>query len=565
MKYSQFLLLYKDLFFENPLKASYYGLKEKDSLLPDLSSGYNYHHYHKAKALLVMLETEKEQEEEHKLELIYLRRLLKKELFKHEQKSNGLHTWEQKPELAHSILLAFLPLLMRYEEQDTKFFKKIEQRLLLLPKMIQSYKGVLKGINTSYYEQELQDLEEVKKLFKVLLTIAQEKESEELRSMKESLLLTCEELNSYIDELHSLEGLPIPHLSEEELKEFLGLRGLEMNNKQLFFQIKKQYEKKAQELEELSNELKKKYKLNKHSSQSDLLHFVRNLFTLENRDLLDYYKEEQKRIHRFLFENDSFPFPQKYNCTIETTPSYLKPFISGQVLFPPAPYDPLSKKSIFYVSQDDLEENNALELTRKLLKEESPGIHLLFASHYESNNELSKLNEEPSFCMAWSHYVEHFVAKQGYLDSEHEQEYRLLSLSEELTILVQAVLDLYLLTGDLRYLLLKDNFFPRASTVQKKAELLLEEVTGHSKEQVKAQIAYQLKEQGLYLLNFCSLLALDELKKKVMKGKRGEEKKKALKAFHTTLLRKGPCPFDILTEECIQKGLIERNENQTQK
>ena len=548
MDYKKLIEKYKEFILEDPIIATNAGIHEKDNYLSKLTKERFLEEVEKAKQILGDLKAAKygDLAFKDKIDLDLMELNLKKVIFSNELKYNNLFDYEQNPNAGSTLIDALLYLFLKDPRELKTRLDAINSRIKQIPLFLQEYKLTLKKTIDRWKNIEKEELEGITDLFENIFVWANKNNYIHLEELRINIKTAKEEILSYLDYLNSLEVIYDFSIGEERAQELVKLNGIDLTLLEIFNISKSFFINNNIKISHLMDELKKKYSLNKDSSQEEVVNFIKEKFSIPIKDIVEQYKKDQEKVMDFVKKTNLFVLPKSDKLMILKTPSYLVPSIPVGAIFPPAPFENGPKTSLAYFTIDDgrKKDQNTLMITNNMIHEGIPGHHLQFAVAYENNSVVRKLADYNIHSEGWTTYLEQFMGDIGFIDESILNESSLIALSDFARLGARVAIDLYFMTNNPEYLNVIENFMPKGDTSFEKAKSLLQKATGFTDARAEGELNWYSKRRGYPMCYLLGNELVSQLQKDVLD--KFENKEEGLKLFHKTYLNEGIMPLSFL-------------------
>jgi len=334
-------------------------------------------------------------------------------------------------------------------------------------------------------------------------------------------------------------------LGDMQMNQVIKSRGINLTPDELH-QIAKDFTTDNQAaVEELRIKLCHKYELPQTTSAKEMQEFLNQKFSVkrEGNDfqfILNRYEQEREKILAFIKQKDLFPVMDDQDMHIMQTPDFMKPTIPAGAMMPALPMRKGLKKSLVYLtlSEELLAEHTEISIPGMMIHEGIPGHHLQFAWAATNNSLIRKIFNANDLSEGWTTMLEDYMLDIGYA-GDLEDEIRFSGKRDIARIGARIAIDLYLMSGDKKYLDIGIDCDLSSDDVFVNAAHLLKAVTGFVDGRVQAELNWYSQERGYPLSYLTGNYLVWKLKDKV-------KDKMSDKEFHTKFLQAGNMPVSLL-------------------
>jgi uncharacterized protein (DUF885 family) len=338
-------------------------------------------------------------------------------------------------------------------------------------------------------------------------------------------------------------------IGAEAAKQVMLSRGIVLEPSQLKAIASEFLARTRGEIERLRTQLANRYEQDPTISAAALqAHLIRQYPVqtqgpLEN--VLDRYREEERKVLSFINETDLFPIPDNQRIEILRTPSFLEPTIPAGAMLAPAALCEGTKKSLVYLtlSEELLAEHNELSIPVMMVHEGIPGHHLQLTWAASHPKFIRRVYDAMDLAEGWTTMLEDYMLDEGYAGALTD-EVRFMAKREICRLAARVGIDLFFMTGDSHYLELDGFVPPESDDPFEKAGALLKSVTGFVDGRVQAELNWYSKERG-YPLSYLTGNYLMWSLKDAYTAKHGKSRTSD-RAFHDAVLQSGNMPLHVL-------------------
>lgn len=252
-------------------------------------------------------------------------------------------------------------------------------------------------------------------------------------------------------------------------------------------------------------------------------------------ELLSTYTSEVVELKRFLEEHDLVTLPGDEDLIIIETPLFMRHLIPYGAYIPPGPFEE-EDRGHFMVTLPTKEDSgerrgeilmghNSFALPITSLHEGYPGHHLQLVTSNRVSRGIRKISQSDLFAEGWALYCEQLMSETGYYTDPGT---KLMQLKDLLWRSCRVMIDIGLHAGELEFTGAVDILVDRAGLEKSNA---VSEVKRYTRSPTQPLT---------YLIGKMEILRLREL----IRGLEGENFN--LRTFHDRLLSYGTVPMDII-------------------
>lgn len=540
------------------------GLEEHLDTLDDPSL----EHYEKTcaqcKALLAKIDHSQVTDFEEQIDLLLIQRFLERSIFFLELQINGELQRRQKPGGINGITGGIFQIFVNDERDPQIRLQNILSRLKQAPAYLETELSVLTKPVTRWRNIEVTRAKGIPLLLDNIHNWAQEVSFSELAELGKHIALTKEAIAEYSKALEERETVDTFAIGEEKVAELLRIKEIHHTPEELR-QIAENFMVKTRAtIDELRERLIAKYELSPETTASELQAFLNEKYAVEIEDgnvatILDVYNEEKKKILDFIVHHDLFPIPEEQEISIMQTPSFLEPVIPAGAMWPPFALREGKKKSLVYLTlkEQELSEHTHLGIPVMMIHEGIPGHHLQFATASLHKSFIRRIFNALEHAEGWTTMLEDYMLDVGYIHDELVDEVRFISKREMSRLVARVGIDLYFMTGNVKYLNVGVDLDFDSEDPFENAGKLLQTVTGFTEGRTQAELNWYSSEQGYPLSYLTGNHLIWNLKGEIEKlNKKGLSKAELDKEFHRIYLTSGCMPLNTLRSIYENEGLL---------
>lgn len=542
-----------DLLSSNPNFCVLNGLNKNNSDLPDPGKNFRISYQGKLKMLMNTLDRiiRESDDSVDGLTVKMLKSLLQSEWVKLEVEIDGIPKDMRMPRALDGIIAPILTLLIQDQRPEKIRLAHIISRLQKVDNYLTSYTRNLRAPVKRWVEMELENIASLDAFYESIYLFAKEIDFKNIDLLNKAIQTCKSAVFKYEVFLKNTEYSTNIHIGEDNAKKVLASLGMTTNLDTHFIQAKEFSQRIEKDLKVLKTTLIKKYNLDE-ISDLELQDYLNSKYIIgKDQQVLDAYQREQHHICEKLKKMNVFPEITEHALDIKSTPDYLRNTIPAGAMFPPINLQEGIKKSIIYLTLDgkDNQGHTELSIPTMMVHEGIPGHHLQLASASKLNEFYKKIFLAGDCAEGWTTYLEEYVFEIGLFDN-HIEEMKFILLRELNRISARVFIDLYFMTGDVKYLNYDgDSTFSSADPFEN-AAIVLKHFTGFSDERIQGELNWYSQESGYPLSYLYGKIRFSELKE-IYKNKHLSSTDLD---FHSWFLSQGNIPLDFLIEDLKQSS-----------
>lgn len=449
--------------------------------------------------------------------------------------------WQKNPNLyVETPLMGIFLLVSRDSLPASKKVRAIISRLNLYSKMLSDGRANVKKAPKIYSQIALETLtgakffvSQLRRQLEAQHTLTK-KEGELLEASVKSAREALGEHEKYLVKLfqETDAGFALgKKLFEEKLRKE---NFLDLNPGELLELGKKEFARIEAELTKTAR------KLNAKKSWHELVEEYKNLVPEKNK-LVSIYKDEAKRLVKFLKKNDLLTFPKKEICIVQQTPLFERPTVPYAAYMPPPVFEsrqvgffwvtPVNELASDESQKQQLREHSLPSFMITTLHESYPGHHLQFCVANQVKSFVRKHGQSSLLCEGWALYCEQMMGEAGYYTDPRT---KIFMLKDELWRAARVIIDVSL------------HCFGMGA--DEAVSLLVDKVKlAHSQAEAEVRRYTMSPTQPMsYLVGKLLILRMREKAKKIW------GKNYSLKRFHDGLLSCGTIPQPLIEKELFR-------------
>lgn len=441
-----------------------------------------------------------------------------------------LRFWESVPEVPQVVGEAIFQLLSRNFPSLPIRLKSIMKRLEALPQYLEESKSKLRTPAKLFVENELETLTRLPGFFNFLKEIANENLSKTpQRNMHRLVEAAQNALERYSDWL-IVDVLPECRetyaIGEAKFLKLLAVRGIKETPNQLVAFAEAEAARLRDKLKDLAREIKRKVPVD------DVREMIKQQHPETFDSVMSFVRDQVNKTRQFVNRSKFAELPPGDALYVIKTPSYLRHIVPFGAYSPPARLE-TKREGYYFVTpgdcdSDKLKEHNYAALANMTVHEAYPGHHLHHASSAASSSLIRAFADDPFTTEGWAHYCEERMKEMGYDDTPPS---RFMMTLDLLFRADRVVMDVRISTGKMGF--------------QQGVEHLIDTM-GMDRVAAEAEMRRYVVSPGhplSYLLGKERIKDLKKWARERMKARFSET------FFHTSVLRAGPIPIDLLRRD----------------
>lgn len=467
---------------------------------------------------------------------------------------NGKTALEQTPTAGDDISDGLFLMFINDPRPAEERLQNITSRLEKVPTYLVQ---LLKRLDTPVKRWVTIDIEKVEglpELFHTIYDWAEKENYPEIERLAAAQRKAEAALAEYVEKLKEMPTTTNFFIGEEQTRKLIKLRGIDKSLEELHTMATEFLRDTAAELDLLRSKLVDKYELKSSSTVEDLHRFLNQQYRIKLEqtnsfsDIILRYKMERSKIISYLKERDLFPIFEEQDMLIMQTPSFMAPSIPAGAMVSPPPFRKGIKRSMIYLtlSEELLDEHTELSIPSMMIHEGIPGHHLQFATASNHPSIIRRHFDALEHAEGWTTMLEDYMLDIGYM-GDLTDEARFIAKRDISRLGARVAIDLYFMTGDIRYLNVGINVDVSSEDPFVNAGRLLQKVTGYVSGRVQAELNWYSQERGYPLCYLTGNQLVWELKTDMIKAQRGKLEGLELdKVFHSLYLQSGNMPLSFL-------------------
>lgn len=477
---------------------------------------------------------------------------------------NGKTALEQTPTAGDDISDGLFLMFVNDPRPAQARLQNITARLEKVPAYLMQ---LLKRLDTPVKRWVALDSEKVAGLPDLLQTIydwAEKEQYPEIRRLAAARKEAEAALIQYVDKLNVMPTTNNFFIGEEQTRKLIKLRGIDKSIEELHAMATKFLRDTAAELEQLRRQLVDKYKLRNSVTVEELHHFLSQRYRVKLGPanslsaVIERYQKERNKIRAFLEERALFPSSVKQDMLIMQTPAFMAPSIPAGAMVSPPPFRKGIKRSLIYLtlSEELLDEHTELSIPSMMIHEGIPGHHLQAAVAASHPSVIRRHFDALEHAEGWTTMLEDYILDIGYM-GELTDEARFIGKRDISRLGARVAIDLYFMTGDIRFLDVGINVDVSSDDPFVNAGRVLQKVTGYVPGRVQAELNWYSQERGYPLCYLTGNQLVWELKADMTKAQAGKLEGLELdKVFHSIYLQAGNMPLSFLRRVFEYKQML---------
>lgn len=485
------------------------------------------------------------------------------DLFQNTYTFNGKTALAQMPTAGDDISDGLFLMFINDPRPAQERLQNITARLAKVPMYLAQ---LLQRLDTPVARWVAIDLEKVAGLPELFQTIHDWAAAEKFPAIEQLAAARRQAEAALLQYTEKLKALPTTanfFIGEDQARKLIQLRGIDKSLAELHAMATEFLRDTAAELEQLRSKLASKYGLQENTTVEALQAFLNQqyrvkLATNSFADIIARYKEEKNKILTYLEARKLFPIFPEQDMLIMQTPAFMAPSIPAGAMVSPPPFRPGIKRSMIYLtlSEELLDEHTELSIPSMMIHEGIPGHHLQFATAAKHPSIVRRHVDALEYAEGWTTMLEDYMLDIGYM-GDLTDEARFIAKRDISRLGARVAIDLYFMTGDVRYLDIGIEVDLASEDPFENAGRLLQKVTGYVPGRVQAELNWYSQERGYPLCYLTGNKLVWELKADMIKAQQGRLEGLELdKVFHSTYLRAGNMPLSFLRRVCEHEQLV---------
>lgn len=544
-----------DFLADDPNQALGLGLAYKLNELPDPSRQYGIARVKKANELLNKLKEIKTKTNDFEqcvdLELAEL--TLKSCIHSYERQINGDVEFVQKPTAGADICDGIFTLFVDDPRTPAERLDNINARLSHVPEFLDAMVQRLTKPVTRWRQVDLEMVESLPTLLSAIEAWAVENEYAGLSQLQQNIQTAAEALVGYKNKLAALETTDQLALSMNDAVQVVKNRGINLSFEELHKIAANFLSDTRQQIASLTEILKRKYKLPDDTTAEKLHAYLNERFQVKLQGqpiskIIDFYRDENSKIIKFINERNLFPVFSDQRMQIEQTPKFLEPVIPAGAMRSPLPLREGTRTSLIHLTlRDDLlDEHTLLGIPVMMIHEGIPGHHLQLATSTKHPRKMRRIMFTGDQAEGWTTMLEDYMLDVGYM-GELTDEARFIAKHDICRIGARVAIDLFFMTGDKKYLDVGIPLNYQGDDAFILAGELLQKVTGFTSGRVQGELNWYSMERGYPLSYLTGNKLVWSLKSAFTKKHQHLDSSLQIdQAFHQAFLSVGNMPVSVM-------------------
>lgn len=484
-------------------------------------------------------------------------------IFQNTYTFNGKTALEQKPTAGDDISDGIFLMFINDPRPAHERLQNITARLEKVPMYLTQLVKRLDTPVARWVSIDIEKVEGLPELFQTICNWAVEEKFPEVERLAVAQKQAEAALTQYVEKLKALPTTANFFIGEEQAKKLIKLRGIDKSLEELHEMAAKFLSDTAAELEPLRRKLIDKYGLKKDTTAEELQLFLNKQYQVKLEtnsmdDVICRYERERNKLLAYLQERQLFPIMQEQDMLIMQTPAFMAPSIPAGAMVSPPPFRDGIKRSMIYLtlSEELLDEHTELSIPSMMIHEGIPGHHLQLASAASHPSVVRRHFDALDHAEGWTTMLEDYMLDIGYL-GDLSDEARFIAKRDISRLGARVAIDLYFMTGEVRYLDIGVDVDLSSSDPFENAARLLQKVTGYVPARVQAELNWYSQERGYPLCYLTGNKLVWELKAALIKAQKGRLEGLELdKIFHKIYLQSGNMPLSYLRKVFEHEMLI---------
>jgi uncharacterized protein (DUF885 family) len=404
-----------------------------------------------------------------------------------------------------------------------------------------------------WVEMELDKLKGLPDFFQNITDWAQGVEFKNMDRLNKAVSSANSALKKYELHLKNTSQTKSVFIGEEQMQLVLNSRGIKLTPDELHKIACGFTKKNFESVETYRKILVAKYDLEKECSADEVQKFLARKFKVEKTTddfsfILKRYESERDKILSYIKESKLFPVMEDQDMHLMQTPDFMAPSIPAGAMMPPTPMREGIKKSLVYLTltEELLDEHTEISIPGMMIHEGIPGHHLQFAWAAENKAPIRQIFGANDLSEGWTTMLEDYMLDIGYA-GDLENEIRFSGKRDIARIGARVAIDLYLMSGDKKYLDIGIECDLSSEDPFVCAGNLLQAITGFVDGRVQGELNWYSQERGYPLSYLTGNHLVWELKEKFSILKKESMNTEDIdREFHKRFLEAGNMPVSIL-------------------
>jgi uncharacterized protein (DUF885 family) len=415
---------------------------------------------------------------------------------------NGKLQAQQLPDAGGEISSGIFLLVTNDPRPAPERLQNILARLLQVPVYLEQALQRLDTPVARWVDIELETIQGLPEFFASILEWAASEKFTSLDSLRQAIDNANSALADYSKELGELPTTTGFSIGPEKARSLVAANGITLSLEEIH-QIACDFVQRTRgEIETLRTKLLAKYDLDPGLSTRDLQQFLNARYgvKVENNNfsgVIQRYKDEASTIETFLTGRDLFPIPQGQAMKIMQTPDFMAPMIPAGAMMPPAALREGTRTSLVYLtlSPELMDEHTELGIPLMMVHEGIPGHHLQLSSAAMQKSVVRRTFSANEHAEGWTTMLEDYMLDIGLM-GELTDEARFVTKLDISRIGARVAIDLYFMTGEVRYLDIGYDLSFTDSDPFVNAAALLVAATGFTPGRAQAELNWYSQERG---------------------------------------------------------------------
>ena len=549
----------------DPNARVHLGLEDGLGELPDPSLEQGERERRDARELLAALQSLQAAELsfDEQIDADLLQLMLAQQIHAESLRFNGRSTRQQLPRAADDLSEGIYSLFISDPREPGQRIADITARLEQAPEFLLAMEARLDHPVGRWVKIELDKLAGLPSLLQNIRAWAAQTGHAELDRLDQSCQQTLAAVQAYAANLRMMPVTDQFHLDESDARELVRLRGIDLSFEELHDLASRFLADTRQQIEQLRENLCRKYRLASDVTAAELQIFLQRRFAVAQDQpleaILQAYRKEAGKIEAFIREHDLFVLPEGQALKILRTPDFLAPTIPAGAMEPPAPFRPGVRTSVVYLtlSEELRDEHTALGIPGMMIHEGIPGHHLQLAYGAMHSSIVRRHVSANEHAEGWTTMLEDYMLDQGYM-GELTDEARFVAKLDLSRIGARVAIDLYFMTGQRDYLDVGIACDIENPDPFQAAGALLREVTGFVPGRVEAELNWYSIERGYPLCYLTGNHLVWRLKDDLAAHRPELTPAERDRLFHRHYLESGNMPLSVLRRVFVEHDLIAR-------
>lgn len=462
-------------------------------------------------------------------------------------------------EISSGIFMLFINDPRPAAERLDNIYSRIEQIPLYLTRMLERLETPVKR----WVDIDIETVTGLDELFATIVSWAKEVDYTELPALEQAIAVGLDSLEHYVHQLKTLPTTEDFAVGADVASEIVANNGIEMSLDEIHQVAVEFFSRTKNDIEQLRRKLCEKYQLDADLSVAELQAWLNKEYGVQVIDgdlesVIERYKEEHQKLLAFNQARQLFPVFDEQDIKIMQTPGFMAPMIPAGAMMSPAPLREGIRRSMVYLtlSEELLDEHTELGIPVMMIHEGLPGHHLQLATAATHESVVRRIFPAMDHAEGWTTMLEDYMLDQGYM-GELSDEARFIAKLDISRIGARVAIDLYFMTGEVKYLSVGFDIETRDGDVFGNAGRLLKAVSGFTDARIQGELNWYSQERGYPMSYLVGNHLVWQLKADFNQAQAGKLDEHARdQRFHQIFLNSGCMPVAMLRQVFSQQGWL---------